>query len=350
MLQLDGFEPMSLEIEAKLQPRHSQYLHKVRLLDVQLPGSYEAAPVYHDGRLLGRARDGELHMVSLETRTVEAKFTTGSLSGSIACPVPTPAGIVLSVYEGKLWMLRQAGELFEARWTLDLKEGIRAEPMVYGNLLIVATEAGSVHAYDLETGTEQWKLTHPDRSLIGSPVILGDRLFLHLSGPQLLAIDLRTQATAFTLRQDEDPIGAIGVCEQGILVTTVTGNVSVLRPDSGEAIWTFAGRGLPTAAVKPAEKTASLALGDRVIQIDMVRHQPGQTWAIDNPLTGAALQVDDMLYVGTSSGQLVGLQAGQEAPVTTTPVGDSAVVGSPVLTPLGIAVLCRDGTLRVFVR
>ena len=145
-------------------------LHKAAFFSTRLPGAVQASPIAYQGRYYVASRDGNLFAIDPSQDNPVIEFSTPSLAGSVAPPLATSLGIVLSVLEGKMWMLDTSNrKALIARWQIDLEEELHYTPVRYGNELLVVTADGNLVALNIQTGDKLWNFSLGKRRAIAQP-------------------------------------------------------------------------------------------------------------------------------------------------------------------------------------
>jgi len=145
---------------------------------------------------------------------------------------------------------------YDAHPTLDqrFKSGPRATPLVEGDLVYSIGTTGVVSCVEFQTGKPLWSLNLmefagracPEFGYCNSPIIEGNRLFLHpggKNGRSLAAVDPRTGRVLWTAL--DDAIGystpyLLSVGEQRQLIHFTAEGLVAVAPDSGRVLWRYA--------------------------------------------------------------------------------------------------------------
>lgn len=134
------------------------------------------------------------------------------------------------------------------------KSGPRATPVVEGGNVYAIGTTGQMHCLDAKQGTVVWKVDLlalgqrkiPEFGYSNSPLIVGDRVFVHPGGPggnSLAALDRRTGKVLWKAHDD-----AIGYSSpillqhggQAQLVHFTGEGIVAVKPEDGSALWRFA--------------------------------------------------------------------------------------------------------------
>ena len=172
------------------------YLYCLNLADGKPVWKYAAeervhsTPAVVEGCALFGGCDGHLHVVDLETGARKGHYSLGSVTGASAAVEGSFAYLgtygeqVLGVdwREGKtLWHYEnpERGNPFMS--SAALRDG----------LVLIGGRDKLLHALDAKTGQQRWQLAAKDR-IDGSPVIVGDRVYVGDGGGILHAAELAT--------------------------------------------------------------------------------------------------------------------------------------------------------------
>jgi outer membrane protein assembly factor BamB len=76
-------------------------------------------------------------------------------------------------------------------WQYQTQEPVRSSPEVWGDLLFVGSDDGTIYAFDRQTGTEVWRYRTAG-SIAAGPTVANGRLFVSSIDRRLHAFDLET--------------------------------------------------------------------------------------------------------------------------------------------------------------
>ncbi|CAB3375910.1 Hypothetical predicted protein [Cloeon dipterum] len=131
--------------------------------------------------------DGALYNVDRDGKVLWKFQTKGTIKSSA---VTSMENIIFGSYDQSLYCVNQkSGDLV---WEQQLHRGaIYANPVVHGNLVIVATLGGYVVCVDVEQGSEVWQL-HQGKPFFSTPLQLDKKLVMRVTCfPLLHLMDLK---------------------------------------------------------------------------------------------------------------------------------------------------------------
>ncbi len=195
--------------------------------------------------------------------------------GSHGVPVVTPvADRILVVIDSDLLLLNDAGETvwqtalkLENKLSAQVADGIAADK----SMVVVATLDGEVMALAVDDGALLWRQPMPGE-VLSPPVLQADKIFVHTSNGQLIALDRQTGKRLWvyseilptlTLRGTSPPL-AIG---DKVLAGFANGRLLALDGATGSLLWvsdvgTADGR---TVLARMADIDAALLVIDGVV-------------------------------------------------------------------------------------
>ncbi|MHC4674328.1 MAG: outer membrane protein assembly factor BamB family protein [Planctomycetota bacterium] len=203
--------------------------------------SCNASPATDGNILLVAGRSGTycLRGVSPTDGNVIWQYPTGGLQGS---PVITGNNVVFTTYNGKIVAasLTTGSQI----WSKNL-DGSRSvtTPAVAGNI-VIAGGTGSVKAYRLDNGNEIWTFNigtsalkmaaydHNFNSLIGSPTIVNQIVYVPSGDGKLYALDLNNGQMIWSMNFDAPIISAPCISGNALFLTTYDGHVYALTDRS----------------------------------------------------------------------------------------------------------------------
>ena len=345
----ESFEPVELTLDNQ-HPRVEYRLQRRVLASVDLEESIDCAPLYdaRDDVLYAASRSGTLYRVQALTGKVLGLKKTGSLSGSTTTPLLTTAGIVFTVVEGRIWMVRPEDSL-KVVWERDLKTEFRLSPIASTSHLLVFPEAARVCALSLTDGSDAWTLDLSDR-ITATPALVGKRLLLPVSKGRLRVLDVDSLEERRVCELGEEIHGSMLVGSGRLVATTVTGKVFVLSLPELKVEWTFDSGELLRCDGSLSAPFLDLSINDTLKRLDLEQKTVAFEWKVDTTLSTTPVVLGDNLLVGGEDGFLYGFVAGESQPYFKTEVGTARIVGAPVLTSNGIAVICANGRFQLLAR
>jgi outer membrane protein assembly factor BamB len=160
--------------------------------------------------------------------------------------------------------------------------------VVANRLLVSVDQAGTVYAYDWESGAKRWQVAL-QRDVVLAPSITGGDLSLVLiidSDGELHALQLETGERAWAKNStDYGPINGIVVGESGtdLYATTRTGHL-IAMDDSGLVQWTLTPEalGIPQISSQPTriEDLVVFNSAEKAIAVSLSKRQ--RAWAVSN--------------------------------------------------------------------
>jgi outer membrane protein assembly factor BamB len=270
-------------------------------------GGFSAAPVVADGRILLPELEAGGRLVALDrsTRGIAWTADAGDLASS---PVVEGDRIYTVSSIGELRAWRDTGAEL---WRVDLETRVIARPVILGDVLVVASSDGRMHAYDALTGTALRSASPAAGPIWGDPVVLsgssgaGPTAVFATLGGQLLEIG----ADLAVVRQRSFPSRFFaGPARAGdrLYLAGHEGTVWCYNWMTDAIDWRL---DLDDATVRmsPALGEDDLAVGDlqgTLTIVDRARGVVEWTTRLDGALTSTPLFHGDELYALTERGTL----------------------------------------------
>lgn len=343
---LDGFLDAAVLVRPTSKPRVRLELPRAPRFKIQLPGTFAAAPSMDAEHIYAASRDGTLYRVRRDGTGTPAAFSTSSLSGTLARPLPVPGGVILTVLEGGVYLVHEREGQLEAAWRANLPGNLRSSPIALGDEIVFGTETGAVIALDPRSGSETWRIEHPGHRVGGAPVLLNDRLFVPLSEGIVNIYRPVDQELLASWDFGQDLAQPLQRAGERLLATTVAGDVLVLDPQTGKTITRIRTRDLPSAPALVHWPLIDLPLGRRLVRMDLQSGEVLQTWARDASLHGAPVLFEQGVLTGGVDGSVYALRADQPEPWFRTPLAGQPLAGGPLaVSATAVILLFQDGTL-----
>lgn len=194
----------------------------------------------------------------------------------------------------------------EILWTMDLLEPIADGAALEGGRVFVATRAGEVHALDLLSGTELWKIGRP----AVAPLVAGGGLVFVQLAHALVAHAASDGDMRWSIQLDEALSAPISWHAGWLLLPTAAGELIALRAEDGVVVWRqalgSAVRGRPGGdATSPL--VASLDDG-RVVALDPATGRQSWTQTVGGGLSDPYVS-GGRVYVGSTANRFYALDA-----------------------------------------
>lgn len=157
----------------------------------RLSGSCQSQAAAAGDRLYLGANDDCLYCVEAATGDVVWRFVTGGEVRSRPA-IDSPSGqVYFGSADGGLYCCDLDGKQL---WRTDTGAAIYSSPLLAGNALVVANNAGDIIALDRATGKELWRNTEPGYAIEADLCSDGTRVYAGCWDRMVYAVDLATGA------------------------------------------------------------------------------------------------------------------------------------------------------------
>lgn len=308
------------------------------------------APVFAAGRFGIAGRDGALLDVAAAAGGTLAarRHATGSLSGALAAPLALDDGFVVALFEGDVVRMRSSDGGLVAAWKRSLGDEFHHAPLAFGELLAVVGSGGRVHRLARADGAPLPEIALGGR-VAGAPLADGGRLWVPLVGGRLVAVDVAAATLAVDRSVGHDLVD--GLAKEGgeFVAATATGELLLLDATDGKVKGVIELGEVPVAPPRLSAGFADVPLGKRLVRIDLKRRAVAREWR-DLAPTATPVLIDELLWLPCEGGVVQVLDPQREQPVERARLGRGPLAGAPIATPLGIALLARDGSFLLLER
>lgn len=239
----------------------------------------------------------------------------------------------------------------ERIWDVSAGAGFgHVSPLVVGNVVLVATRKGEIHAFDMETGKRRGQGTFGE-SIDGTPTIDAGILYVPIDWGRsaVRAYDLRKGMTIW--RRPGPPVNAgLIVHDNLVIAADVSGMVSALSTSDGEMVW----------SVKVSEHSGvhatPLLLGNLLVVCDdrggitaMEVATGSVAWTTDigDPVYATPAANDSLVFIPTTRGQFVALDPNLgDVRWTFDLTSDDVYISSPAVGEWEVIFGASDGWVR----
>ncbi len=112
-----------------------------------------------------------------------------------------------------------------------------SSPAIFGGLLIVSSNDGSVTAYRRSDGRKIWRFTNPAK-IESSPVVSDGVVYFATQAGRLMALTARTGAVRWAYNTGTTVNSSPSIWGNRVCITTYAGSVVCLRKSDGSELWT----------------------------------------------------------------------------------------------------------------
>jgi outer membrane protein assembly factor BamB/tetratricopeptide (TPR) repeat protein len=344
---LDHFGSTDASIDPERAAEQTVELERARAAELALTAKLLSPPVWSEGRLLVASRDGVFYAIDFKDGKARVRsLKTGSISGSLASPVPVKDGFIASVFEGKIFRVDVTGTTLAASWTRDVGGETKSPLQVVGEEVLVATDEGKVIGLALADGTPAWEVACGER-VTGAPAWTGSRWILPLAGGALSAVDPAARTVQPPHPTNCDLVGGLVSDGKVVVATTSTGKLVAFDVGTLDPVAAVDLGDLPVDLPRVAWPRVEVALRRGVSVVDLSAKKVVRTVAVDPAPTAIPVEMDGLLFVGSESGVMAAFDPETGEPRLRTHLGTNASIGPPVATDLGWAIYSRDGNIVI---
>ena len=303
-------------------------------------------------------RDIPLGPVRLEGTSVRAgPFTlawdsvAGTLSGLLPAAIVPVHEIPVVLRRGELpsFPVRPGPDGPEPMpaWIVELGAPIWSDAVVAGDLLLIGTDDGRLHARDVRTGAPRW-VFRADGAIRAPVTVAGDALYVHADDGVLYRLDAATGTERWKVRTSQQPVvripppdptsrwairaSGVAVADGRLYVGTHDGQVLALDSADGTRQWAFTTGGSILAA--PAAAGGRVFAGSydgQVYAFDATSGTLLWAWDTHAPVTSTPVPWGDVVVVGSRSYDLFGLDAVTGAEIWNRYVWFSWIESTPAI-------------------
>ncbi len=185
------------------------------------------------------------------------------------------------------------------RWTQPLGAPVKNNIVIKGDLVVVPTEDGALHALDIATGTVRWTY-RPGTSLTG-PVASGDLVYVTDGGGILQALETATGTVRWRATHRVTGASAGIVAGDAVLVGTSDGHVVAFDAASGALRWDVVVSLAGAVLGSPAYDDGLIYTASRDAGLVALREASGEVaWRLDtggDPV-GTPVVAGGVAYIG----------------------------------------------------
>lgn len=220
---------------------------------------------------------------------------------------------------------RPAGPAPTLAWMVELGAPVWTDPVVAGDLALIGTVDGRVHARDVRTGAPRWVFT-ADGPVRAPAVVDGETVYVHADDGYLYRLDRATGAETWKVRTTEQPIvrvpppgpnsrwdthaSGVALADGRLYVGTHDGQILALDTADGSRQWGFITGGSILAT--PAVADGRVFAGSYDGQVYAFDAATGTLlWAFDThaPVTSTPVPWNGVVVAGSRSYDVFGLDA-----------------------------------------
>jgi serine/threonine-protein kinase len=191
---------------------------------VELGAAAATAATVHEHLALVAADDGWLHAFDVRDGSPRFRVDVGPMA---APPVSAGHVVLLATRAGEVHAFDPAAH--EVRWSYDVEGEIWGPPAVAGRHAFVASWGTRLHALTLRSGDDVWSVPSP-HPVTAAPVVAAGVLYVANEGGELLAYDVRSGKELARHRVSAGAVQANPLpVDDVIVVAALDGTVTCLR-------------------------------------------------------------------------------------------------------------------------
>jgi outer membrane protein assembly factor BamB len=270
--------------------------------------------------------------ISLARSVALAAGTTLLIAAAVPAQTQPPEGPVPATIPAR------TAEL-SVLWRTELGKPILAAPVVSGQSVFVADQAGRLTSLDLTTGRRQWQ-TDLGSAISASPLVADGVVYVGDEQGKFHAVQTSTGKDRVILTAGDKIVGQAALHAGVIYVGSYDRNLYAIDVASGQNLWSFETQAQVNAGPVIAGESVLVAGCDaKVRALDAKTGQ--EQWSVDagGPVAASPFVFDGRVFAATLKGDRIAIDpiAGRllwqsrEMPETD---GDASFSASPVLSPI----------------
>jgi outer membrane protein assembly factor BamB len=267
-------------------------------------GPFKAPPGVHDGCVYIGDLDGLFHCVDAATGIKKWTYDT---SAEISSGANFDRDAVLfGCGDETLYCLRSGKE----KWKFKVPGGpVMGSPAIIGNRTFAAGCDSNLHVIDLDTGKEVSTPLELNGQIGATVAVTGDQLYVGTMSNQVLAIDWKKPAIAWTFEpaQRAQPFfSSAAVTDTMVLVGGRDKSLHALDRKTGKEIWSFPTHGrVDSSPVVAGSRVCVGSLDGFLYILDLAKGTELQKIRLGGQITAAPVVVDGKLIIGNQDGLIV---------------------------------------------
>lgn len=231
--------------------------------------------------------------------------------------------------------LESAPERPEVEWKVDVGRGLRSEPLVYGNVVVVTGSNRLVTAIGTDAGDLYWE-KRLDGSVASAPVWRRDTLWIgeEIEDGKLYALRLRDGDDRW-----DRGLGRLAYTPlldgNRLYVATEEGMAAAVYADEGDVLWrTRIPRGAASTPVVAEGQVLVPSRADTLYALEPASGTIVRRLGLPGGVSAPPALADGMLLLPTHQGDLVAVDAASFEVAWTTSLG-APILAAPVVAPEG---------------
>jgi outer membrane protein assembly factor BamB len=263
-------------------------------------GPFKAPPSYHNGMVYAGDQDGVFHCVDAATGKEVWTFET---RGEIASGANFAGESVLfGSADEHLYCLSLDGKL---KWKLKLKGGpVLGSPAVVGERIFASGCDSTLHVLDAGTGKELAAVALSGQTA-AAPAAVGEQLYLPAMNNQVLAIDWKKEEVVWKYAPDRrQPFYAsAAIAAELVIVGGRDKRVHAIDRKTGAEVWTFATGGrVDSSPVIVGQRVFVGSLDGNLYALDLATGGEKKKLKLDAPIAASPAVGGECLVLGTTGG------------------------------------------------
>lgn len=151
---------------------------------IELGGALWSAPVIDDHLIYIASLDHQLHILDASTNQVVATVDLGAAIPS--SPAVAEGGVYVGSFASNVEFISATGGQSVLAGATNWVWGT---PVLDGSVLYYADLDGNVYSFDLIGGKQNWDAVKPDGPIVASPLVVGDQIYVASEAGAFFALD-----------------------------------------------------------------------------------------------------------------------------------------------------------------